>query len=195
MTSDPRTPRPLFRVFDRDPDRHRPVDADYVQVRPVRLHRPGPWRSALVVVLAVLTTWSALAAAVAVVGARGLLVKAVVLVAVGLPVAALVWLTSRVLAAGPYVTDHALRHNRVLSHTEVEWADVVDVRRVPGPVRMLGIGPHVEGEQVVVVLRDGSELGTTLTTHSPDFLRRAEAYDVAALALERWWRDTTRRPR
>lgn len=192
MSSDPRAQRPLFRVFDRDPDRHRPVDGDYVQDRPVRLHRPGPWRSALVLVLAMLTTWSALAAAVAVAGARGLLIKALVLVVVGLPVAALVWVTSRVLAVGPYVTDRALRQNRVLSHAEVDWTEVVDVRRVPGPVRVLGVGPHVTGEQVVVVLRDGSDLDTSVTTHSPDFLGRAEAYDVAALAVERWWRDTVR---
>jgi hypothetical protein len=187
--SEPRQQRPLFRVFDRDPDRHRPVDADFVQERPVRVHRPGPWRTAVVIALAVLTTWSALAAAVAVAGARGPAAKAVVLLVAMLPVGALVWITSRVLAVGPYVTDRLLRQTRVLSLTEVAWDDIADVRRVHGRVPLLGIGPHVDGERVVVVLRDGRDLVTTVTTASPDFLGRAEAYDVAALAVERWWHE------
>ena len=155
----------------------------------MRVHRPGPWRTALVIALAVLTTWSALAAAVALAGARGLAVKAVVLLIAMIPVGALVWVTSRVLAVGPYVTDRLLRQTRVLSLTEVDWVDIADVRRVRGRFPLLGIGPHVDGERVVVVLRDGSDLATTVTTTSPDFLGRAEAYDVAALALERWWHE------
>ena len=187
--SPPRQQRPLFRVFDRDPDRHRPVDGDFVQERPVRLHRPGPWRTALVIALAVLTTWSALAAAVAVSGARGLAVKAIVLAIAMVPVGALVWVTSRVLAVGPYVTDRMLRQTRVLSLTEVDWVDITDVRRVRGRVPLLGICPRTDGERVVVVLRDGSELETTVTTASADFLARPEAYDVAALGIERWWHE------
>ena len=66
MTDDPRRPKPLFRVFDRDPDRHRPVDGDYVQSAYIRLHRPGPWRTALVVVLAFTTAWASLAVVLAV---------------------------------------------------------------------------------------------------------------------------------
>lgn len=185
--SPPRQQRPLFRVFDRDPDRHRPLDGDFVQERAVRLHRPGPWRTALVVALAILTTWSALAAAVAVAGARGLALKALVLLVAMIPVGALVWVTSRVLAVGPYVNDRMLRQTRVLSLTEVGWSDVADVRRVRMRVPVLGIGPRVDGERVVVVLRDGSELETTISTVSADFLGRAEAYDVAALGLDRWW--------
>jgi hypothetical protein len=185
--SPPRQQRPLFRVFDRDPDRHRPLDGDFVQERPVRLHRPGPWRTALVVALAILTTWSALAAAVAVAGARGLALKALVLLVAMIPVGALVWVTSRVLAVGPYVNDRMLRQTRVLSLTEVDWSDVADVRRVRMPVPVLGLAPRVDGERLVVVLRDGSELDTTISTVSADFLGRAEAYDVAALGLERWW--------
>lgn len=188
--SRPRQQRPLFRVFDRDPDRHRPVDGDFVQQKPVRLHRPGPWRTALVVLLAVLTTWSALAAAVAVSGARGLGTKALVLVIAMLPVGLLVWVTSRVLAVGPYVSDRLLRQTRVLSLTEVDWSEVADVRRVRDRVPVLGIGPRVDGERIVVVLRDGSDLATTVTTASADFLGRPEAYDVAALAVERWWNES-----
>ncbi|MFN8169461.1 MAG: hypothetical protein U0S36_11835 [Candidatus Nanopelagicales bacterium] len=188
--SPPRQQRPLFRVFDRDPDRHRPVDADYVQVKPVRLHRPGPWRSLLVVLLAAVTTWSALAAAVAVSGARGLLVKLVVLLVAMLPVGLLVWVTSRVLAVGVYVTDRTLRQTRVLSLVDVDWSDIADVRRVHGRVPLLGVGPGVDGERVVVVLRDGSDLATTVTTASPDMLGRPEAYDQAALAVERWWSES-----
>ena len=188
--SGPRQQRPLFRVFDRDPDRHRPLDGDYVQVTPVRLHRPGPWRTLLVVVLAAVTTWTALAAAVAVAGAHGLGVKLVVLAVAMVPVGLLIWITSRVLAVGTYVSDRYLRQTRVLSLTDVDWVDIADVRRVPGRVRLLGIGPAVDGERVLVVLRDGSDLATTVTTASPDFLGRGEAYDQAALAVERWWTET-----
>jgi hypothetical protein len=190
MTDDPRRPRPLFRIFDRDPDRHRPVDDDYVQERLVRVHRPGPWRTAFVVALALASAWAGLAAVVALTVAHTWPARIAVLIVVGLPVSALVFVTARVLAVGPYVNDRAFRQTRVLTLTEIDWPDIIDVRRVPGPVPLLGIGPSVPGERVLLVLRDGSELATTVTTHSPDFLGRAEAYDVAALGVERWWHDS-----
>jgi hypothetical protein len=185
--SDPRRQqRPIFRFFDRDPDRHRPVDADYVQVRPVRLHRPGPWRSALVAVLAVASAWLALLAVLAVVTAQGG-TRLVVLAVVAVPVGAAWWLTSRVLTTGVYVHDRGLRQSRLLSALEVDWTAVTDVRRVPERVPLLGIGPRVDGERMVLVLTDGTDLPTTITTRSADFLGRAEAYDIAARGLERWW--------
>ncbi len=190
MTDDPRRQRPLFRIFDRDPDRHRPVDADYVQERLVRVHRPGPWRTALVVALALVSAWAGLAAVVALSVTRSWPARLAVLAIVAVPVGALIWVTSRVLAVGPYVNDRTFRQTRVLTLTEVDWPDIIDVRRVPGPVPFLGIGPPVDGERVLIVLRDGSELPTTVTSHSPDFLGRAEAYDVAALGVERWWHDS-----
>jgi hypothetical protein len=185
--SDPRRQqRPIFRFFDRDPDRHRPLDGDYVQVRPVRLHRPGPWRTALVVALAIASAWVALTAVLAVLTAQGG-TRLVVLVVVAVPVAAAWWLTSRVLTTGVYVHDRGLRQSRVLSVTEVDWPAVIDVRRVPEQVPLLGLWPRVDGERLVLVLADGTDLPTTVTTRSADFLGRAEAYDIAALALDRWW--------
>ena len=188
MAPDPREQKPpLFRVYPRDPDRHRPVDGDYVQVRPVRLHRPGPWRTALVVALAILAAWTSLAAVLAVTVAQGLVAKLLVLAVVSVPVGLVFWATARILSVGVYATDTLMRQNRVVSAVECDWADVVDVRRVESQVRVLGIGPRSEGERVVVILRDGDEIATTITTHSPDFLLRPEAYDQAALAVERWW--------
>ena len=186
--SDPRRQqRPIFRFFDRDPDRHRPLDGDFVQVRPVRLHRPGPWRVALVVVLAVSSAWLALLGVLAVVTAQAG-TRLVVLAVVAVPVGVAWWLTSRVLTTGVYVHDRGLRQSRLLSTTEVDWSAVTDVRRVPDRVPLLGIGPRTDGERVVLVLTDGTDLPTTITTRSADFLGRAEAYDIAARGLERWWR-------
>lgn len=194
MTPDPRDRKPpLFRVFDRDPDRHRPLDGDYQQVKPVRLHRPGPWRTLVVVLLAVWCAWVSLAAALAVGVAQGLAAKTVVLVVGVVPVGLSYWVTARILTVGVYANDAALRQNRVLSTIEADWTDVVDVRRVPAQVPLLGFGPRVAGERVVVVLADGDDIPTTVTTHSSDFLLRAEAYDQAALAVERWWQESRRR--
>jgi hypothetical protein len=187
VTDDPRRPKPLFRVFDRDPDRHRPLDRDYVQASFVRLHRPGPWRTALVVALAFACAWASLAAVLAVTVARTFPAKLVVVAITALPLMALYLLTARILSVGVYANDWALKQNRVRTAFEADWADVVDVRRVVDRVRLLGVGPRVDGHRVVVVMRDGDEIATTITTHSPDFYLRAEAFDQAALAVERWW--------
>lgn len=187
MTDDPRRPKPLFRVFDRDPDRHRPVDGDYVQSAYIRLHRPGPWRTALVVVLAFTTAWASLAVVLAVTVARTFPAKLTVLAVAALPLMVLYLLTARILSVGVYANDRSLKQNRVRSAYECDWVDVVDVRRVVERVRVLGLGPRADGERVVVVMRDGDEIATTITTHSPDFFLRSEAFDQAALAVERWW--------
>ena len=190
MTDDPRRPKPLFRVFDRDPDRHRPLDRDYVQSTFVRLHRPGPWRTALVVLLAFTAAWASLAAVLAVTVARTFPAKLVVVGVVALPLVALYLLTARILSVGVYANDWTLKQNRVGTAYEGDWADVVDVRTVQDRVRLLGLGPRVDGRRVVVVMRDGDEIATTITTHSPDFLLRPEAFDQAALAVERWWQQS-----
>ncbi|MFC6237946.1 hypothetical protein [Longivirga aurantiaca] len=187
MTDDPRRPKPLFRVFDRDPDRHRPVDGDYVQSAYIRLHRPGPWRTALVVVLAFTTAWASLAVVLAVTVARTFPAKLTVLAVAALPLMVLYLLTARILSVGVYANDRSLKQNRVRSAYECDWVDVVDVRRVVERVRVLGLGPRADGERMVVVMRDGDEIATTITTHSPDFFLRSEAFDQAALAVERWW--------
>jgi hypothetical protein len=181
---------PLFRVFDRDPDRHRPVDGEYVQARPVRLHRPGPWRTGLVIVMALVAAWVGLAAVLAVSVAHGLATKLIVGAVAMVPVLLVYWFTARVLSVGVYATDATVRQNHLLTAVESDWADVVDVRRVAGPVRLLGVGPKVAGEQVFVVLRDGSDIATSITTHGADFLLRPESYDQAALAVEHWWTGT-----
>jgi hypothetical protein len=192
VTDDPRRPKPLFRVFDRDPDRHRPLDRDYVQKAYVRLHRPGPWRTALVVVLAFTCAWASLAVVLAVTVARTLPAKLVVVAVAALPLMLLYLLTARILSVGVYANDWSLKQNRVRTAYEADWADVVDVRRVVDRVRFLGVGPRVDGQRVVVVMRDGDEISTTITTHSPDFLLRDEAFDQAALAVERWWEQSRR---
>jgi hypothetical protein len=119
--------------------------------------------------------------------ARTLPAKLVVLAVAALPLMLLFWITARVLSVGVYANDRSLKQNFVRTAVECDWDDVVDVRRVADRVRLLGIGPRSDGERVLVILRDGDEVATSITTHSPDFFLRAEAFDQAALAVERWW--------
>lgn len=182
----------VSRMFGREPDPNRPLDDDYVQRKWVRLYRPGPWRTAVIVptvlVLAFLTA-VAMVAALSVPGslagrAFGLLVMAAFVAVLGT-------ITARVMTVGVYVNDAAIRLLTLRSTRVVPWSRVVDVRRVPGPQPLLGM-PWLprHGERVLLVLADGSDLPTPVTTMSPDFAGRAEAYDVSALALERWWHDS-----
>jgi uncharacterized membrane protein (DUF485 family) len=176
-------------MFGREPDPHRPLDGDYVQKRWVRLYRPGPWRVAvmvptvLVMALAMTVVVTAALATPGHIAVRmtGLVVAAAIAAAIGL-------FLTRILTTGVYVNDEALRMLSLRSTRVVPWSGVVDVRRVPGPQPMLGLpirSPHAE--QVVLVLSGGDDLATPVTSVSADFLGRAEAFDIAAMALERWW--------
>lgn len=179
----------LTRLLSRPPDPHRPVDHAYVQRRWVRLHGPGPWRAATVVVTVLgfaLVATTVAAAALAVPAPR--LQRLVVLVVAALLLAGVGVLVLRVLTSGVYVTDAGVRLITVRRTVVLAWRQVQDVRRVPARVPLLGLGwLPVQGEHVLLVLTDGSDLGTTLTTWSPDFAGRYEAYDIAAMRLERWW--------
>jgi hypothetical protein len=64
------------------------------------------------------------------------------------------------------------------------------VRRVRSPARPLGLLPGRDAEVVVLVRRSGDDVLTPMTSVSSDFLGRPEAFDIAALALERWWHDS-----
>lgn len=179
----------VSRLFGREPDPNRPLDHDYVQRKWVRLYRPGPWRVAVMVptvLVMALAMTVVVAAALAtpghvVVRMTGLAVAAVVAAAIGL-------FLSRILTAGVYVNDDALRMLSLRGSRVVPWSGVVDVRRVPGPQPMLGLPIRsTNAEQVVLVLADGDDIATPVTSVSADFLGRAEAFDIAAMALERWW--------
>jgi hypothetical protein len=62
---------------------------------------------------------------------------------------------------------------------------VVSVRTAQQPVRVLGLPRSVQGQALVISRRNGP-LRPIMTDHNADFLGRAEAFDVAADALEGW---------
>ena len=191
MSPDRRPRPPLLRVFSRDPDRHKLVDSEFVQDRWVRLNRPGPWRVALFLLLVAAFTWLMLAAAVFVTVPRTIPGRLVAAAICSIPVSLFGWLTLRATLVGTYVRDAGIRVLRVKSSDELSWTEVVDVRRVPSTTPVLGLPfTQKQGEKVLLVLTDGSEVETTIMTHNADFLARTEAYDQTALAAERWWQET-----
>ena len=108
--------------------------------------------------------------------------------------------TVRVLSAGVYVTDFGVRLLTLRTERVHAWTEIADVRRVSVSKRPLGLLPTREAQCVVMVSRGGDDIDAHLSTVGPDFFGRPEAYDIAALSLERWWRDgrgqtETRRPR
>jgi hypothetical protein len=42
---------------------------------------------------------------------------------------------------------------------------------------------------VVITTRDAGPIATPLRRGGPDFLGRGEAFTMASMAIERWWRD------
>ena len=182
---------PKYRFW---PERRQgPVDDAYVQQRWMRPYRPGPLRVAasllllgalgLVLQVALLTTFRAPSALDVAIRA----VSAVVLLAV------LAVGFSRCFLSGVWVSDHRVRVLRPLSTRVWSWAEVADVRSVAGPTRLLGGPIAISGLVVVLVLRDGTDVVTPVSSRSPDFLARPEAYDMAATALEGWWQANIRR--
>lgn len=166
------------------------MDDAYVQVRWVRPYRPGPLRVAVTVAIAavaVFTSFSGFLAALAAptVGQR-LFFGMVTLVIAG----SLAVLASRLLSVGVWVNDRGVRVLGLVGHREHAWSSVADVRRVPGRARILGTPWRGSGTTVFLVLQDGSDLETPLTDISSDFVARAEAFDMAAGAVERWFEAT-----
>jgi uncharacterized membrane protein (DUF485 family) len=177
-----------LRAFEREPDPHRPLDGKYVQIKWVRLHRMGPLRAATLVVLVMMTSWVALTSLIVATVPPTLLGRVIGLVIAVAIVCAFGWFVVRIALAGVYVNDRAVRLLSLRGNTIITWDQVIDVRRVPGPQPVLGLrGVWRAGERVQLVLTDGDDVATPLSTASVDLIGRAETYDVAALALEDWW--------
>ena len=97
----------------------------------------------------------------------------------------------RIYATGVYVNDFGLRIITVRGMLSFPWTGVVDVSSAAARVKVLGLPLlHANGDLVVVTTRDGGPTTTPLTSLGLDFLGRREGYETAALAVERWWRDT-----
>ncbi|MFF9167595.1 MULTISPECIES: hypothetical protein [unclassified Streptomyces] len=147
-----------------------------------RPYRPGPWRvaaAALWLLLAsyVLSAAVIIALAGTAAGAAAVFGAALLIVAGAL----------RLLRMGVWVSARGLRQVGFFVTRTVPWERVGSVRTVQQPVRWLGLPRTVQG-QALVLVRGGraGEAVALLTTHSADFLARAEAFDRAADAVEAW---------
>lgn len=171
-----------------------PVDGAYRQVKWIRPYRPGPWRvvafllggvaffipmfSSLIVLL---TAQSAL-------GPRLLVSASLALIAIGVGI-----VVGRLFATGVYVNDSGVRVLTIRSMVTLPWTDVADLSDASARVPVLGLAfLPTSGHAVVLTTRDGGPVRTPVTSKGLDFFGRAQAYDAAALALERWWRDAPR---
>lgn len=163
------------------PDRPKgPLDEDYVQHRFIRPYRPGPLRWLLAAAGAAATSFAVLSALLLIYTSKGIVdllvsgvVATVVLLAVGT-------LTVRVALTGVWVNDAGLRAVRLLRTRSWPWSLVADVR--------LAEAGATGRRTLLLVLVDGSDVTLPLVEHSLDFLGRAEAFDMATTAVERWWR-------
>ena len=97
---------------------------------------------------------------------------------------------SRLLSSGVWVNDFGVRILGLVRNETWPGDSVADVRRVHGPRGCSGSPVRRSGDTVWIVLVDGTDRETPLSDVGPDFLARAEAYDMAAGAVERWFEET-----
>ncbi len=72
---------------------------------------------------------------------------------------------------------------------------MTDVRVISGRTRLLGTPLRTTGRTTTLVLADGSDLETPVTSGSPDFLGRPEAFVMASEAVEGWFEQSRRATR
>jgi len=169
-----------------------PLDGKYVQHAWVRLYRPGPGRLVATGGCALVTMLVAALSITLATQSRGLVMLAVVGAISILAIGSTAAFTVRVLSSSVYVTDFGVRVLTLRSERVLAWTDVADVRRVGVRSRPWGLLPTRDAERVVMVVRGGDDVDAHINSVDGDFLGRPEAYDIAALALERWWRDGRR---
>nr|WP_202502162.1 hypothetical protein [Streptomyces sp. SID5785] len=175
------------RAFDEAADAALPFD-DRDQWR--RPYRPGPYRvgtSALLLLLASYVLFAAviIAAAGDVTAASVCGALAVLIIAAAL----------RLLRMGTWVSARGVRHVAFFRTRTASWRSIAAVRTVQQPVRWLGLPRTVQGQALVLSLRDRQgERTTLLTSHNGDFLGRTTAFDRAADTVEVWAEEYRRRP-
>ncbi|MFE9252353.1 hypothetical protein [Streptomyces sp. NPDC007088] len=146
-----------------------------------RPYRPGPWRVGSAAVLLLLAAFVLLAATATVLagGTGGAVVCA--LLALVIIVCAL-----RLLRVGAWVSSRGLRRVGFLQTRTYPWNQVVSVRTIQQPVRLLGLPRTVQGQAVVLTPKRQSAPGALISDHSADFLSRPEGFERAADSLEVW---------
>ncbi len=167
-----------------------PVDDAFIQTKWVRPYRPGPLRLAALVILWALAAYACFAGYLAITAEPTLAGRLIGLALTLVIAGSLALFGARVLSAGVWVNDFGVRTLGIGRSDTFDWDHVADVRRVRGEARVLGLPWRSTGETVWLVLKDGTDRETPLTNHSPDFLARGEAFDMAATAIERWFEET-----
>lgn len=174
--------RPIFGFLWPRPDPNAPVDADYRQLRAVRITARGPVRLAMLVLTSLAVTMAVASAILGAVG-TGLTIWTILASAICATALALVL---RGWIVGTWVTDRGVRIDRLWTRTRLDWSEVSRVDRVRQAWPRIGLPWPVLTEGVVVVDRDGRAHRTHVYATSPDLVLRPEAYDIAALRLQRW---------
>ena len=167
------------------PDRPKgPVGSDYRQVKWIRPYRPGPLRILITGIGLFITVLPALIAVGALLAQGPLIPRVTYALIFGLPAAGLMIAVTRFLAVGVYVNDAGVRIMTMRDVSVFPWRLVTDVS-----TRTRGTDAEAEGDLVVITVRDVGPLSTPVRRMSPDFLGRSEAFLMASMAIERWWRD------
>jgi hypothetical protein len=161
-----------------------PVGSDYRQVKWVRPYRPGPIRVLVTGLGLLITVLPALLAMGALLSPGPIIPRFTYMLIFGLPAAGLAILVSRFLAVGVYVNDAGVRIMTMRTIKVFPWRLVTDVS-----TRSRGDNAEAEGDLVVITVRDSGPMVTPVRRMSPDFLARGEAFTMASMAIERWWRD------
>ncbi|MFF5448292.1 PH domain-containing protein [Streptomyces sp. NPDC012888] len=146
-----------------------------------RPYRPGPWRVAIGALLLLVASFMLLATMI--IAFAGAWSGAAVCLAAAL---AVVGAAGRLLRAGVWVSGSGLRRVGFFATRSLKWQQVAGVRTVQQPVRWLGLPRTVQGQALTVAVQGGSEQPLLLTDHDADFLSRPEAFERAADAVEAW---------
>lgn len=174
--------RPIFWFLWPRPDPRAPVDADYVQRRPVRITQRGPLRLALLLIgtvgLAATTGSAILAALVAPMTPAAFLGGA--LSATGLVLVLRGWVV------GTFVNDAGVRIDTLWRRRSADWSEIISGPCEQTGVPLLGLPVRVPGRRIIVHLVDGTTIPTHVYTTSPDLFLRAEAFDMACDRWENW---------
>ncbi|MCM2579870.1 hypothetical protein [Streptomyces meridianus] len=146
-----------------------------------RPYRPGPGRVAGAAVLLLLASYILFAAVI--IAVAGGLPGAGVCTALATGV---IVLALRLVRSGVWVSRTGIRRIGLVSTSTHSWPEVRSVRTVQQPVKWLGMPRTVQGQAVLIDTADGGTLRPLVTDRNADFLGRAEAFDMAADAVEGW---------
>ena len=169
------------------PDRPKgPVGKEFRQVTWIRPYRPGPLRLAVAVLGIFVTSVPAFLTFSIILSPGPVTTRLVYAGAFGLIAIGLAIGFARFFAVGVYVNDAGVRILTMRAMAVYPWRLVTDVSATSEG------DPDGDGARVVVTVRDTGPLATPVHRRSPDFLGRPEQFQMAVLALERWWRDAGR---